>query len=232
MRNIIVIILIVLALVGLYYFISQPEEKGQEQATFIQGSLGYPSEGIPEDMSVCAQDISSKERHCTDKQIQDEQFQYGKGYQITVPAGQYIVFAQVDNYSSLGYYSEFVNCGMKKGCQSHKPIIVEIEEGKQIKDIDPQDFYYQNSLGDFDFQEKGNLVLEDGLWYLLYEEPGQPALKKQLRFIEGSVCDFEGKKGLCLAPHKDILKEGLRVEIEGKQTNGALVVYDLSILEN
>lgn len=52
------------------------------------------------------------------------------------------------------------------------------------------------------FNETGHLVINNpgltpGVWYLIYEKPGAPALYKQLSFEEGSICSFNGNKGTC-----------------------------------
>jgi hypothetical protein len=111
----------------------------------IEGSLGYPSEGIPADMKVCAENIKTKEQYCTSTHIENSKYKYGKGYKINLPPGDYYVFATL---LSLGdykaYYSEFVTCGIKVGCSSHDPIKVTVADGEIIENIDPQDWYKTN----------------------------------------------------------------------------------------
>jgi hypothetical protein len=53
-----------------------------------------------------------------------------------------------------------------------------------------------------DFDETGHFVkdnpgLKPGVWYLVYEKPGSPALYKELVFDNQSVCMFNGKQGTC-----------------------------------
>ena len=113
----------------------------------IEGSLGYPSDFIPE-MSICAVEIKTKESYCTMKMIENESFMYGIGYLLEVPAGSYQVYAQLEdgentnldkNYKA--YYSKFVTCGMDVDCDSHKPVTIKVKGGETLSDIDPQDWY-------------------------------------------------------------------------------------------
>lgn len=53
-----------------------------------------------------------------------------------------------------------------------------------------------------DFDETGHFVkdnpgLKPGVWYLVYEKPGSPALYKELVFDNQSVCMLNGKQGTC-----------------------------------
>lgn len=112
------------------------------QTGIIEGSLSYPSEGIPEAMKICAEEVSAKQQFCADKHIKAPKYQYGIGYQIQVPAGSYEVFAFLpDTPAQKAYYSEFVICGLSADCPSHKPIKVIVEPGKTTDKIDPQDWY-------------------------------------------------------------------------------------------
>jgi hypothetical protein len=116
----------------------------------IEGSLAYPSEFIPPDMTICAENIASKERICTAQHIKGKQFQHGAGYRLKVPPGEYHVYAYLPDPGKYGadyprdyraYYSEFVKCGMQEGCPSHAPVVVRVKSGDHLKKIDPQDWY-------------------------------------------------------------------------------------------
>lgn len=114
----------------------------------VEGSLGYPSEGIPP-MKVCAEDTKNKKLTCTEKIILNKKYTYGKGYQLEVLPGTYRVFASLadseknggalDNYRA--YYSQFVTCGMNVDCLSHFPIDVTVKAGETETKIDPTDWY-------------------------------------------------------------------------------------------
>jgi hypothetical protein len=115
----------------------------------IEGSLGYPSEFIP-DMTICAENIATKERICTARHLKGRQYQYGVGYRLKVPPGDYHVYAFLPDPAKIGadypkdyraYYSEYVKCGMKEECASHTPVVVRVRSGEHMKKIDPQDWY-------------------------------------------------------------------------------------------
>jgi len=108
----------------------------------IEGSLGYPSESIPEEMEVCAEDILTKKQYCTKKHIQDKKYTFGVGYKLEVPVGDYYVFAILPSWGNYkAYYSEFVTCGLKIDCLSHEPIIVKVRANETIENINPIDWY-------------------------------------------------------------------------------------------
>ena len=122
---------------------NQKVEKG-----FIDGSLGYPSEGIPE-MKICAENISTQALTCTNQKINNRKYTYGEGYRIEVPAGTYHVFASLADPEAGGsaftnyraYYSEFVRCGLDAKCTSHAPIEVIVRANQTVSQIDPIDWY-------------------------------------------------------------------------------------------
>ena len=126
------------------YFSEFPEIKKPEKfpTGIIEGSLGYPSDFIPEEMKVCTEDVHLKKQYCTEKHIQGEKYTHGIGYRIEVPTGDYYVFATLPSWGDYrAYYSEFVTCGLKVDCPSHKPIIVKVKANEIISNIDPMDWY-------------------------------------------------------------------------------------------
>jgi hypothetical protein len=114
------------------------------QTGFIKGSLSYPSEQIPPELVTCAQLIEGNNTICTNEQISSEEFTYGIGYELKVPPGNYYVYSNIPNQDYKAYYSEFVTCGLSIECQSHKPIIVTVVEGKTVSNVDPHDWYNIN----------------------------------------------------------------------------------------
>lgn len=112
---------------------------------FIEGSLGFPSEGIPEAMVICAENISNNETACTNNQLKDSKYTYGLGYKIEIAPGNYHVYAYVPDFNQnyRAYYSEFVTCGFSIDCPSHNPIAVEVTAGSTVENVDPQDWYNQ-----------------------------------------------------------------------------------------
>jgi hypothetical protein len=109
---------------------------------FIQGSLSFPSEVIPSNMLICAEEVSSGEEVCTANHIAGEQFTYSVGYSIAVRPGTYEVYAYLpEEPERRAYYNEFVVCGLSVECESHAVIPVQVEAGKTVTDVDPQDWY-------------------------------------------------------------------------------------------
>lgn len=109
----------------------------------LEGSLSYPGEIIPKDMEVCAENIETKDLVCTKEQFSDTKYTLGTGYKIELKGGKYYIYATVlsDPKKYKAYYSEFVTCGLKTECESHKPIEITVEIGKTVSKIDPQDWY-------------------------------------------------------------------------------------------
>lgn len=120
----------------------------QESNGIIEGSLSFPSEGIPEDMTVCAVNQLTNNQYCTQEQIEDSKYQYSKGYVLEVPPGNYVVYAQtptLDDYKA--YYNDFVECGLSVDCESHEPIIINVKSGEAVSGVDPQDWYDREISG-------------------------------------------------------------------------------------
>lgn len=119
-----------------------PEETIEESTGFIEGSLSNPSEFIPEDMVICAENTDTKKLYCTEEHIKDDKYTYKIGYKIEVPAGDYFVYAYLpEDKDYKAYYSEFVTCGFSVNCPSHKPIKVTVQANQTESNIDPQDWY-------------------------------------------------------------------------------------------
>lgn len=118
-----------------------------DELGFIQGSLSFPSETIPSNMVVCAEDVNTLETTCTDTHIVGEQFTYREGYSLSVKPGVYQVYAYLpEDPDRRAYYNEFVVCGLSVECQSHEAIDIVVSAGETITDVDPQDWYqFQSS---------------------------------------------------------------------------------------
>lgn len=141
-----VVILIILLgalllVVGFKYNFSFQNKEVKEYG-IIEGSLSYPSEFIPSDMEVCAEDIKTEELYCTSERIEDVKYTYGYGYKLKVLVGNYYVFAtRTDRDNENAYYSEFVTCGLHIDCPSHDQIIVTVGVDQIVTNIDPGDWY-------------------------------------------------------------------------------------------
>ena len=102
----------------------------------ITGSLSYPSDYIPDDMQVCAEDTTSKEVTCKGG-FKDDSFE------MELPAGTYHVWARTDEAAAgyRAYYNEAVKCGLDISCKDRTAIDVEVKPGQTIAKIDPADWY-------------------------------------------------------------------------------------------
>ena len=128
---------------GFFYYINQFESEStlpKEEKTMLEGSLGYPSEEIPEDITICAKKIGNDKEYCTNEQIEDSKYKYGKGYKLEIEPGEYYVVAKKGNSNFKGYYSTYVKCGMEENCVSHFPIVVTARKGDYLKEINLLDW--------------------------------------------------------------------------------------------
>ncbi len=83
----------------------------------------------------------------------------------------------------------------------------------------------------FDVEQTGTLTRNDpgltpGVWYVLYEEPGTPALTKRLSFDQNTVCIRNGQSGPCL---RSIYEKGLRVTVRGSDEDAGIHVQEMEI---
>jgi hypothetical protein len=127
-----------------------PVAAAAPQPGVIEGALSYPSDFIPPDMTIVAENLATKKIYSTHKHLKSKKYQYQVGYKLTVPPGDYHVYAYLPDPSRYGaafpkdyraYYSEFVKCGQTVDCKSHAPIVVKVKSGESVSGIDPQDWY-------------------------------------------------------------------------------------------
>ena len=127
-----------------------PGAAAAPQPGVIEGSLSYPSDFIPDDMTICAENLATKKIYSTHKHVKAKKYQYKVGYKLTVPPGDYHVYAYLPDPARYGagfpqdyraYYSDFVKCGQTVDCKSHAPIVVKAKSGETVSGIDPQDWY-------------------------------------------------------------------------------------------
>jgi hypothetical protein len=141
-----------LSLIFTLCLLLQPGPGGatEPQPGVIEGSLSYPSEFIPPDMTICAENLATQKIYCTNKHLKAKKFKYKVGYKLEVPPGDYHVFAQLPDPARYGagypkdyraYYSKFVKCGMSADCLDHTPIVVKVKSSETVSGIDPQDWY-------------------------------------------------------------------------------------------
>lgn len=82
-----------------------------------------------------------------------------------------------------------------------------------------------------DFSETGNLVkdnpgLKSGVWYLVYEKQGAPALYNELKFSLDSVCQIGSIFESC---DSVVLEAGDRVEVVGWKIDNSVIVKNMLI---
>lgn len=122
-----------------------------------------------------------------------------------------IVAAIIFNRISSGRLNNlFSNIGGKSG--------IPISEGEGMKSPSPK------ARPTINFSQTGNLSKKDNKWYLVYEEPGMPALTVELQFNKDSVCDFE-KGGQC---DLSTFIEGERVRVDGVKTDDSVLVVGIT----
>jgi hypothetical protein len=141
-----------LLMIGAIFLLAPPGagQAGDTGTGVIEGSLSYPSDFIPPDMTVCAEDLATHQKCCTNKHLKGKQYSYKVGYKLTLPPGNYQVYAYLPDPAKYGagfskdyraYYSEFVKCGMSVDCKDHTPITVTVRSGERLTGIDPMDWY-------------------------------------------------------------------------------------------
>jgi len=117
----------------------------------IAGKLTYPGEGIPPDLVLCVKTASSNPAtFCSNYRtslLRDNGIVFKvrtrtAGFEISLPAGSYYLYATVSEMGSMkAYYNEFVKCGMSVGCKSKKLIVVRVRAGQTTRGITVGDWY-------------------------------------------------------------------------------------------
>ncbi len=115
----------------------------EQPSAIITGELSYPSDHIPPDMDVCAEEIASGDPHCGSQTWEESGKRY---YRLSVPPGRYRVYARTGAMPDYrAYYSEAVPCGLHAECTSHEPIVVAIGPGETRESVNPHDWYAPNA---------------------------------------------------------------------------------------
>lgn len=118
---------------------SPPSPPSQPVTGTVTGKLSYPSDYLPEDLTVCAREVDSKKTYCGTEAGMERS---GSTYSLRLPPGGYHVWAKTkDMAGTKAYYSESVVCGLDVECKSHKPVTVQLAAGATRKGIDPGDWY-------------------------------------------------------------------------------------------
>lgn len=114
-----------------------------EAIGWIEGSLSYPSEQLPNDLQVCAKNVDTNNELCTAQKIADSKYTYGFGYKLEVMSGIYQVYAVTlaSGEPLKAYFTEFVSCGATVDCVDHTVINVQVDADQTVEGVDPGDWY-------------------------------------------------------------------------------------------
>jgi len=104
----------------------------------IEGIVSYPEKVIPRDLTVVVVEV-----HTGKVYSQRNWDRTTMRYKIEVVApGDYQIYALTNSRKGYkAWYSEYVRCGMKEGCNSHQAITVHVDAGKNYDSVNPQDWY-------------------------------------------------------------------------------------------
>lgn len=110
--------------------------KAAPEAGKIAGSLSYPSDYLPDDLQICAEETTSGVVTCKGG-FKDS------SYVLELPVGTYHVWARTDDYEAgyRAYYNEAVRCGLDVACNDRTAIDVAVKAGETITGVDPADWY-------------------------------------------------------------------------------------------
>ncbi len=101
----------------------------------VAGALLYPAEEIPDDLMVCAGDLSTGDEICNFIRVENN-------YLMDLPPGDFVLWAQTEEMPGiLAYYTRAVECGLTPDCTDHSPLAVSIEDGTVIDNVDLGDWF-------------------------------------------------------------------------------------------
>jgi hypothetical protein len=107
----------------------------------IEGTLTYLyNNDLPEGTKVCAVNQQSFLEICTSDFMLHDYYLYGVGYRVAVAPGEYTVYAQAPGEDFRAYYTPFVECGHREGCDDHTPRKVMVQAGAVVTNVDPNDW--------------------------------------------------------------------------------------------
>jgi len=101
----------------------------------VSGKLAYPGH-LPKDLTIVARNIG------TGAMFSSREFNRSTlEYKLQLPAGQYEIFSLTQSRpGQKAYYSDYIRCGGGPNCNSHRPIILDLEAGKKYPHISPSDW--------------------------------------------------------------------------------------------
>jgi hypothetical protein len=105
----------------------------------IWGEFSYPSDFIPDDITACAEEITTARETCVRRNLVQGSRVF---YSVTVSPGRYRVYARsADAPGKKAYYTKAVVCGGDARCRDHTPVVLNVTSGSVHSGIDPQDWY-------------------------------------------------------------------------------------------
>jgi len=102
----------------------------------VSGRVCYPAEGIPP-MTAYLQNLA------TDAVVTLPIAQNQSSYSLELPAGTYVAYAWLPDFSFGGSYSSAVLCGLTVACTDHQPLHFDVTAGSVLAGIDLCDWYGQ-----------------------------------------------------------------------------------------
>lgn len=120
---------------------SKTEKKSNKG--FIEGTITFPSEKVPADLVIYAENIDTGEVYETSERITDDKYTISHvGYKLEVPAGNYYVYAKRPaEPGKKAYHNKFITCGMSVGCDDTTKIPVTVVAGETEFDITVGDWW-------------------------------------------------------------------------------------------
>lgn len=101
----------------------------------VTGALSYPSDYLPDDLRICAEEVASGTLSCDSERRGDR-------YSLALPPGRYRIWAETAEYpGQRALYSRAVPCGLSADCDDHSPIVVRVSSGRTETGVDPADWY-------------------------------------------------------------------------------------------
>jgi hypothetical protein len=83
-----------------------PGAAAAPQSGMIEGSLSYPSDFIPPDLTICAENLATKKIYSTNQHLKAKKYRYKVGYKLEVPPGDYHVYAQLPDPAIRGRFPQ------------------------------------------------------------------------------------------------------------------------------
>lgn len=99
----------------------------------IEGHIVYPSAGVPLDLQVVAENLSTGQKFSPGSIISHTKYPTGFGFVIQVPPGDYHIYAFNPGDDYRAYYDEYVQSNYT--VDSHEKIIVTITAGMHVDDV-------------------------------------------------------------------------------------------------